>query len=75
MSDEFTMDVQLFMVMEPSEFTTDVPLVMGNQSDEFTIDIPLVMDMEPDKRPECCIYKVPQMLRKVNQDAYTPMLI
>uniref|UniRef100_A0A2N9GZV9 Uncharacterized protein n=1 Tax=Fagus sylvatica TaxID=28930 RepID=A0A2N9GZV9_FAGSY len=62
--DEFTMDVQLFMVMEPDEFTTDVPLVMGNQSDEFTIDVPLVMDMEPDKRPECCIYKVTQMLRK-----------
>ena len=74
--DEFTMDVQLFMVKEPAdEFTKDFSLIMGNQSDEFTIDVPLVMDMEPDKRPECCIYKVPQILRKVNQDAYTPMLI
>jgi hypothetical protein len=25
--------------------------------------------------PECCIYKVPKLLRKVNEDAYTPKLI
>ncbi len=56
-------------------FTRDVPLVMAMKPDDFTIDVPLVMYMEPDKRPKCCIYKVPQMLRKVNQDAYTPMLI
>ncbi|KAK9998813.1 hypothetical protein SO802_018416 [Lithocarpus litseifolius] len=31
--------------------------------------------MEPEKWLECCIYKVPQKLRKVKKDAYTPKLI
>ncbi len=30
--------------------------------DEFTIDIPLVLNMEPDKREECCIYKVLKLI-------------
>lgn len=41
--------------------------------EEFTIiDIPQVWDQEPDKLPECCIYRVPQNIRNVNEDAYTP---
>ena len=44
-----------------------------NQLEEFTIiDIPQVWDPEPDKLPECCIYKFPRNLRNVNEDAYTP---
>ena len=41
-----------------------------NQLEEFTIiDIPQVWDLEPDKQPECCIYRVPQNLRNINEDA------
>ncbi|KAI4354733.1 hypothetical protein L6164_003579 [Bauhinia variegata] len=37
------------------------------------IDIPEVM--EPDLSPECCINKVPEKLREVNPEAYSPELI
>ena len=52
----------------------------GNSSNierdpEIIVDIKSALDLEPDKRPECCIYRVPQKLRKVNEDAYAPMLI
>jgi hypothetical protein len=40
---------------------------------ELVIDIPFVL--EPPAWPECCIYRVPKKLRKVNQEAYTPKLI
>ncbi|XP_030961808.1 putative UPF0481 protein At3g02645 [Quercus lobata] len=40
--------------------------------DQLIIDIP--QTYEPDKH-KCFIYKVPPELRKVNHDAYTPMLI
>ena len=44
-----------------------------NQLEEFTIiDIPQVWDLEPDKQPKCCIYRVPQNLRNVNEDADIP---
>ena len=42
---------------------------------EIIVDVKSAIDLEPDKRPECCIYRVPQKLRKVNEDAYAPMLI
>ncbi|XP_062173687.1 UPF0481 protein At3g47200-like [Alnus glutinosa] len=39
----------------------------------------LVIDMtqihEPAMRPECCIYRVPNKLRQVNKEAYTPKLV
>uniref|UniRef100_A0A2N9FHS5 Uncharacterized protein n=1 Tax=Fagus sylvatica TaxID=28930 RepID=A0A2N9FHS5_FAGSY len=40
---------------------------------EVVIDIP--QDLGPAQWPECCIYRVPKKLRKVNKDAYTPKLI
>ncbi|KAL4599798.1 hypothetical protein ACB092_11G152600 [Castanea dentata] len=45
----------------------------GNHLEEFTIiAIPQAWDLEPDKQPECCIYRVPRNLRNLNEDAYTP---
>jgi hypothetical protein len=41
--------------------------------EELIIDVPQVM--EPLEWPECCIYRVPKLLRMVNQEAYTPNLI
>ncbi|XP_050282408.1 UPF0481 protein At3g47200-like [Quercus robur] len=44
--------------------------------EEYSIKIPPpAQQVEPEKRRECCIYKVPLKLRKVNEDAYTPKLI
>ncbi|KAG2669217.1 hypothetical protein I3760_14G024200 [Carya illinoinensis] len=40
---------------------------------EFLVDIP--SELEPAEWPECCIYRVPKKLRKVNKDAYTPKLV
>jgi hypothetical protein len=40
---------------------------------EFIIDIP--SELPPADWPECCIYRVPKLLRKVNEEAYTPKLI
>jgi hypothetical protein len=37
------------------------------------IDVPRVM--EPPLWPGCCIYRVPKNLRKINEEAYTPMLV
>nr|XP_023916201.1 uncharacterized protein LOC112027781 [Quercus suber] len=53
----------------------DIPIVMENNlmCEELIIDVPLVM--EPVQWRECCIYKVPKMLRQVNKEAYTPKLI
>ena len=49
---------------------------MQSESDDNIIDIPHpTQEVEPEKRHECCIYKVPQKLRDVNGDAYTPKLI
>ncbi|XP_023927733.1 UPF0481 protein At3g47200 [Quercus suber] len=44
---------------------------------ELILSIPVLAleEMEPEKWPECCIYKVPQKLRKVKEEAYTPKLI
>lgn len=71
---------------ERKHFTIDLldyPVVLDikpdkraeNESKELIIDVPQAWDIEPDKWPECCIYKVPPKLRKVNKDAYTPMII
>nr|POE76814.1 upf0481 protein [Quercus suber] len=40
---------------------------------EYSINI--TQQVETEKRRECCIYKVPLKLRRVNEDAYTPKLI
>nr|POF02793.1 upf0481 protein [Quercus suber] len=40
---------------------------------ELVIDIP--PDLGPAQWPECCIYRVPKKLRRVNKYAYTPKLI
>ncbi|KAL0007589.1 hypothetical protein SO802_009091 [Lithocarpus litseifolius] len=41
--------------------------------EELSINIPIFMEndfMEPIRRPECSIYRVPQRLRQVNEEAY-----
>ena len=46
--------------------------------EELRINIQILIEndfMEPIRRPECCIYRVPPRLRQVNEEAYTPMLI
>ncbi|KAF3945647.1 hypothetical protein CMV_027998 [Castanea mollissima] len=45
----------------------------GLPCEGIIIDITRVGD--PKRAPECCIYKVPKRLRKVNEQAYTPKLI
>lgn len=46
--------------------------------EQITIDIPLI-DTSTEQRasdwPECCIYRVFKLLRKGNEEAYTPKLI
>ena len=48
-----------------------------SEDQELILSIPALAleEMEPEKRPECCIYKVPQELRNVKKEAYTPKLI
>jgi hypothetical protein len=41
--------------------------------EELVIDIPQIN--EPARWPECCIYRVPNKLRQVNKEAYTPKLV
>ena len=41
---------------------------------ETVINIPAQV-LEPPQWAECCIYRVPQRLRQLNKDAYTPRLI
>ena len=41
---------------------------------ETVINIPAQV-LEPPQWAECCIYRVPQRLRQLNKDAYTPKLI
>ncbi|XP_059439899.1 UPF0481 protein At3g47200-like [Corylus avellana] len=43
------------------------------ECEEFGINIPPLMP--PAEWPECCIYRVPKKLRKVNEEAYTPKLV
>ncbi|KAL0007627.1 hypothetical protein SO802_009129 [Lithocarpus litseifolius] len=47
------------------------------EDQELILSIPVLAleEMEPEKRPECCIYKVPKKLRELNREAYTPKLI
>ena len=44
-------------------------------SGELIIDIPSLVLEPPQWADKCCIYRVPQRLRLVNKDAYTPKLI
>ena len=39
------------------------------ESNDVVIDVPQVMAMEPAMWPECCIYRVPKTLRKVNVES------
>ncbi len=57
---------------QPDEFIVEFPDALD---EIINLEVPLVLDMEPDKREECCIYTVPHLIRKVNDDAYTPNLI
>jgi hypothetical protein len=46
--------------------------------EEFIINIPLSdipSELPAAEWPECCIYRAPKILRKVNEEAYTPKLI
>ncbi|XP_075645571.1 UPF0481 protein At3g47200-like [Castanea sativa] len=54
--------------MEPDKLSEEQEL-------NLSIRVLALEEMEPEKRPECCIYKVPQKLREVKQEAYTPKLI
>ncbi|XP_040991364.1 UPF0481 protein At3g47200-like [Juglans microcarpa x Juglans regia] len=40
---------------------------------EFIIDVSPAI--EPGQWPECCIYRVPELLRRVEKEAYTPKLV
>ena len=57
---------------ERKDLIIEFPLVMDKDPGQLIIDVPQTYD--PDKH-KCFIYKVPPELRKVNHDAYTPMLI
>ncbi|KAK3183213.1 hypothetical protein Dsin_030499 [Dipteronia sinensis] len=56
------------MKLKPSSSTE---LVDDYQYKELLIDI----DDNLEPAPECCIYRVPKDLRKINEEAYTPQLI
>ena len=47
---------------------------MKTDREQMIIDIPQHV-LEPPQWAECCIYRVPQRLRQVNKEAYTPKLI
>ena len=53
---------------ERKDLIIEFPLDSDMDLDQLIIDI-------PQQTYECFIYKVPPALRKVNHDAYTPMLI
>nr|POF20618.1 upf0481 protein [Quercus suber] len=57
-----------FPEMEPDMLSEDQELI-------FSIPVVALEEMEPEKQPECCIYKVPQRLRGVKEEAYTPKLV
>jgi len=44
-------------------------------SEEFIIDISSELPVADRPEYKCCIYRVPKLLRKVNEEAYTPKLI
>ncbi|KAI9180585.1 hypothetical protein LWI28_006247 [Acer negundo] len=45
------------------------------ESKEFTIDIEKILEASFEAAPECCIYRVPRDLRKINKKAYTPQVV
>ncbi|XP_023887874.1 UPF0481 protein At3g47200 [Quercus suber] len=53
----------------------DITIVINNNliCDESIIDVSAAM--EPARWPECCIYRAPGRIRKINKEAYTPKLI
>ena len=57
------------------ELGIDITIVMDNDliCDESIIDVSAAM--EPARWPECCIYRAPGRIRKINKEAYTPKLI
>ncbi|KAK2650753.1 hypothetical protein Ddye_018242 [Dipteronia dyeriana] len=46
-----------------------------SESKEFTIDIEKILEASFEAAPECCIYRVPRDLRKINEEAYTPQVV
>ena len=59
------------MKMEPTSATGS--LKHDLICEELIIDVPLVT--EPAQWPECCIYRVPKNLCRINKEAYSPKLI
>ncbi|KAL0007597.1 hypothetical protein SO802_009099 [Lithocarpus litseifolius] len=57
------------------ELGTEITIVINNDliCDESIIDVSAAM--EPVWWPECCIYRAPGRIRKINKEAYTPKLI
>ena len=57
------------------ELGIDITTVINSDliCDESIIDVSAAM--EPARWPECCIYRAPGRIRKINKEAYTPKLI
>ncbi|XP_030961997.1 UPF0481 protein At3g47200-like [Quercus lobata] len=57
------------------ELGIDITIVMDNDliCDESIIDV--LAAMEPARWSECCIYRTPWKIRKINKEAYTPKVI
>ena len=47
----------------------------AEECEELVIHILPDIPQEPSEWAECCIYRVPKQLRKVNEEAYTPKLV
>ncbi|KAK3173903.1 hypothetical protein Dsin_032544 [Dipteronia sinensis] len=57
------------------EMEKDVIARPVSESKEFRIDIEKISEAIFDGAPECCIYRVPRDLRKINEEAYTPQVV
>ncbi|TXG62552.1 hypothetical protein EZV62_009546 [Acer yangbiense] len=57
------------------EMEKDVKARSFSESKEFTIDIEKILEASLEAAPECCIYRVPRDLRKINEEAYTPLVV
>ncbi|XP_062177918.1 uncharacterized protein LOC133882718 [Alnus glutinosa] len=76
-------------VNENSESEWEANSASGNESQKGKVDTEanlldralannitqMLESLEPPLSPECCIYKVPSDLRKMNEEAYTPQVI
>lgn len=47
----------------------------GEKEDHLVINIVSILQTVPSLPKESCIYKVPYMIRRVNEEAYTPMIL